>query len=804
MEEGRYRGGKGFLVLLLGVVMPSLSITIETTTHICADIFFDPIPTTLHVIFVIFVPLAQLHSWFAIRKGDPARLAVASFLNTIVIGLSIFYSIVYLSIIPLAILTLILGLGLLPLAPYFSLLAALMMRREFKRIAASAPSRSIFALKTKGLLAGLAIIFASLLAIELPGTLTRIALEHANSASPQTRASGIRFLRRYGNHDELLRNCYNQSGKATDLIGYALAISNPIPPERAREIYYLVTGKTFDASIPPRRVGGGRLAPQDTFDFDSDQGGTTITGKLRGLDLAESKLAATVDAEGGVGYMQWSLVFRNNSYTPREARAEVQLPPGGVVTRLTLWVNGEEREAAFAGRGQVRAAYQQVAIKQRRDPVLITTAGHDRILVQCFPVPPHAEMKIRFGITTPLLLLNLNEAKLVLPHFLDRNFRIPDEVEHAVWLQSKSLFKKNDLNLTAEYREALSILRGTIKDNRLSEPDAVIPVMRTGVTEMWSKDPFNEGFFIRQSIVERAPAPLQRIVIVVDTSERMSKWISHIESALSTLPADLDVKLVLADSDGLAASGITDSPADGVDQIKYALGQASFEGGADNAPALAKAWDLAARKPGINAIVWVHDPQLVQIQPVSNLIQRWETRPYGPRLYSVQTTTGVDVIDKLLDGLEEVKTVARTASLDMDLKLLFEQLTDRTKTLSYVRKSTSEESQKETVGIVEASDHLARLWANDEVNRILAPRDESLRAAAVTLAARYQLVTPVTGAVVLENQEQYKSNGLQPVDAGTVPTIPEPEMVLLMVVAWLVLMWPLLMKYLNFRRSRVL
>ena len=97
--------------------------------------------------------------------------------------------------------------------------------------------------------------------------------------------------------------------------------------------------------------------------------------------------------------------------------------------------------------------------------------------------------------------------------------------------------------------------------------------------------------------------------------------------------------------------------------------------------------------------------------------------------------------------------------------------------------------------IVKTSDHLARLWANDEVSRILAPRDTSLQDAAITLAAQYQLVTPVTGAVVLETEQQYRDNGLQPVDAGTVPTIPEPEMVVLLIVAGAFLIWLAYMKY---------
>jgi hypothetical protein len=184
-----------------------------------------------------------------------------------------------------------------------------------------------------------------------------------------------------------LRSCYNQTGRATDLIGFASLMGNPIDPKEAQKIYYRVTGETFDASLPPERTGG-RVVPQDTFDFDNDQGGSRIHGKLKGLSLANSKLEASVDGDGGVGYMEWTLVFRNESWEDREARAEVQLPPGGVVSRLTLWVNGEPREAAFAGRGKVRQAYQQVAMRQRRDPVLITASGRDRILVQCFRFHP--------------------------------------------------------------------------------------------------------------------------------------------------------------------------------------------------------------------------------------------------------------------------------------------------------------------------------------------------------------------------------------------------------------------------------
>ena len=90
---------------------------------------------------------------------------------------------------------------------------------------------------------------------------------------------------------------------------------------------------------------------------------------------------------------------------------------------------------------------------------------------------------------------------------------------------------------------------------------------------------------------------------------------------------------------------------------------AEFEGGADNVPALLKAWELAAEKPGNNAIVWIHSPQLLQLESVEGLRQRWERRPYGPLLYSVQTKPGSDEIEKNLDGIHEVRTVPRVDRL---------------------------------------------------------------------------------------------------------------------------------------------
>jgi len=72
-----------------------------------------------------------------------------------------------------------------------------------------------------------------------------------------------------------------------------------------------------------------------------------------------------------------------------------------------------------------------------------------------------------------------------------------------------------------------------------------------------------------------------------------------------------------------------------------------------------------------------------------------------------------------------------------------------------------------------ASRHLVRLWALERIDQL---RRERKTAETVELAARWQLVTPVSGAVVLESKAQFTQAGLTPVDPLTTPSIvPEPE-----------------------------
>jgi hypothetical protein len=803
-QENDRKSRRGFffdgLMLFVGVVMPAISIIVETTTHICAETFFDPIPTTWHVIMVVFVPLAHFQVWLAVQKGTTQRGTLLGLANAVAIGISVFYTIVYIPLLPLAFIALLyVGMGLLPMAPAFALISGLILRRQLRRIAPP-----VFAVRMTGLAAGLAFALTVIALVELPVTLTRVGLKMAASASPEQRTRGLRWLRAVGNRDYLLRACYERTGEATDLIGYLFSLEDPVTTAEARQIYYRLTGETFNTRIPPKRLKG-HWQPQESFDFDPDQGGRVIAGQVKGLILYGSRLDGSVDADAGLSYIEWTLTFKNNSMVQQEARAHVQLPPGGVVSRLTLWVNGEEREAAFAARAQVQQAYEQV-VRQRRDPVLVTTAGSDRVFVQCFPVPPNGgEMKIRFGISAPLVLENRSRGMLRLPYLLERNFGVPETVTHAVWIESKRPLDAGNNRLQPEQTGTnIYALRGTFVDADLSGPGGAVLLARASeLNEAWTRDPFKkDGELTRQFIKEReTPAP-SRIILVVDTSLRMRPHAPAIIAALKTLPSNVETKLLFADGNGAYEEGASQHPISGSPQeIGRQLERAGFEGGADNVPALIKAWELASERPDSSVIVWIHGAQPILLHPLEELRQRFERRPASSTLYALQTENGSDRIEEKLDGVNSIESVPRMNGLQADLERLFGQLSGQRGRTEFVRISERAQPPVNSTTVKETSAHLSRLWANDEVGRLIAGREKDGIDKAMKLATEYQLVTPVSGAVVLETQEQYRQAGLQPVEAGTVPTIPEPEMVMLMAVVAAIFLWMFYRQRMMLRRG---
>jgi hypothetical protein len=183
----------------------------------------------------------------------------------------------------------------------------------------------------------------------------------------------------------------------------------------------------------------------------------------------------------------------------------------------------------------------------------------------------------------------------------------------------------------------------------------------------------------------------------------------------------------------------------------------------DAAPALEQALD-----DGGSAVVWIAGTQAVKMAGMERVRQALE-RAQGEIRLSVLATGGENVLLRELNGLPDVQSVPRAGSIGEDLRRFFVNWQPGAR--EYIIERRAVPAGDVPGDALRGSSHVVRLWAAEEAGRIA----ESDRARAVALATGHQIVTPWTGAVVLENAAQYRQNELDPAKSGSTPAItPEP------------------------------
>lgn len=760
----------GFFICA-GILLPLITLILELFTKMCADIFFDPIPSLWHVLIVSLVPAANAQILWSLVYKRFERIKFLAWISVISAGVSLFYSILFLPLTPFSIIGILYaGLGLLPLSPLFSLWAILLLRKNILRNIDAKP----FPLTWLGFGAGFLIVLAIIGLSESRYMVSRYGLEIAASENAERQEQGIEFLRKYGDFDYILQlgNSRRNRVYISDLIFSLIKNSNQTSNDQLQEVYYRLTGKRQDSTAIPNRFG--------LLDFEDSN---ERFWREREISLVASQMDGSIDNDASLGYLEWTFTLKNkNQLRASEGFTQIQLPPNSVVSRVTLWVNGVEEEAAFAEKSRVTNAYEQVTAK-KRDPVLVTTAGRDRVNLKCFPIQPNGgEMKMKIGITFPLILEDEKNGLIRLPYFLDKNFQISADAKHVVWLESKTELQSANQNLKIETKDNVFSVRGNLTDNELLDSTSTVRAVKSNeFNSVWAK---NGDGFITQEVKEISGVKPASYVLVVDTSAGMKSEKEKLVSSIQNLPAESDVSLVLTSGNALNKgfsypNTISGKPSDIGDKIKLA----NFDGGTDNLPALTKAWDLASEKPN-SVIVWIHSPQSFKLSNSNELTQRMVRRSNETTIYNLTTSSGFDTVEKDLENLSNLQVVPRFGDLQNDFERLVSRLNQSKRSFSYNRVNTAKVDGKSSK---ETSKHLVCLWANDEVYRILGMENDDKKA--IELAVKNQIVTPVSGAVVLETKAQYDQFGLRQADKNSVPTIPEPETYLLIAVILGVLLW---------------
>ncbi len=788
-QARRFKSLRSVLLFIGSIIMPLGALGVEIVSGMCGSIFFDPIPSSVHVLLIAMVPLVHFLCWQRLRKGKPFT-SLQAFVIGGALATSAFYAVLFVPLMPLAViytaysfaaLFLPALLTLLPFAPLASLLAGLanLARARKQHLL---PARSIGIIT-----AGALVVLLSLVALEAPRVIARVGSERL-AKEPQ--AEGVLTLMRLlADRGTLLKASYSGVEWVTDFVQWLTSAergvfgrgsrqASSVSIEQSREIYFRVTGEHFTTKErpTPRRTGW-------FSDLDFDQGGAAVGGLVPSVQLASSALDGSIDAKGALAYMEWTLAFTNNSSRNHEARFEILLPEGSVVSRATLWIDGEEQEAAIGGRAEVRAAYQKI-VQAQRDPLLVTSAAPGRILVQCFPVSSKAgPMKIKIGVTAPLKLQSLGAGSITLPVIVARNFSIPDSLRSSVWLESKGAMT-GPSDLSSEKGDGAFALRGSLALAREDSQVVKIHVAREArARHAWAKDSGNSEVF--QELREEERQPIRRIALVLDGSLEVEANRAALAEAIRHLPTGIELGVfVAADGSRHYEDRLTLTSEATLEQYARRVFEESFSGGVDNVPALAAAWDSAA-KGERSLIVWVHGNQPIPFPSISQLAQRYARRPQGTRIVSLSLRPGVN---RIAEAPELQRYITESDALWGDpsgLAPFISDLTSKhvTPVVSRARVSCSPQScQREQ----QTSDHLVRLFALSEIEERLA---SGKRAEAVALAIQYRLVTSASGAVVLERVSDYAKEGLTaPPEASgkvAIPGVPEPEEWILVLVSFI-------------------
>lgn len=749
--------GLASLWLLVACVLgPAFVLAVELSTHMCAEEFFDPLPTLAHVLAVAWVPVAAALALYAARERPSATVVNWTSLGLgfalVVAGV---YFLAYLPLLPLAIFALLAaGLGFLPLTPIacfptLCVLATLLARRA--RGHGMPQGAQIWS----GVLAG-GLFFA---ALEAPAVLTRRWIASTVNGVAEERAEALGMLRAFGSEELLLRLASGDSEAALGPFWLLTGARIPVSTTDARNVWYRIHGEPFRGPLRGRE-GDGLFGDRRFDEFDPDTGGTTVGAGARGLELRSSRLDAAVDGTAGVAYVEWTLELANtNAWGTVEGRALVELPDEAVVSRATLWVDGEEREAAYAGKAATRAAYQRVAVAQRRDPLLVTSAGDDLVLAQVFPVNAGSTMKWKFGITVPLPV-DATSARVPLPRIVDRNFGLGASLAHTVWILSHEELASDVLAVAknASGFEARGELAAAALDAAGTPPS--VTVRREDVPGV--EHAREDGSAVVCAFERASPADAAPPVFVVEGSRALRAEKDAIERELrAAFPGRTSFVYVASD----AGARLVEL---GPETAQGAIADAAeWAGGVDDVPALEAAWDRA-RGLGVD-VVWLSGPQPVLLSGMEGLAQRFERDPAGPRVVVVAFAPGENrVLFELADDarIERVPFEGDVAAA----------LRRAVRPPAIERRWSLVASPAEHARA--GPEHLEALYASGRVEELLLatpPRREE----ALELAARHHLVTRVSGAVVLENAQQFADNALSPADAQSLPSVPEPEIVAL-------------------------
>jgi hypothetical protein len=605
-ERPLWQGLDGLSVMLFGVVIPLSLIVLSSAVcpkGLTMVLLNHPVETIAEAILLFAIPAINYRVWSSICK-DTLRFSSFSRILLTRLGIALGASSIVSAVCVAA---LIFGckqpesqditgfdLGFFLIA-IMSLLASFATAHLINKVRLIRDLPRLQFQVVVYALVGAAISLLTFIGAEGRPWLVRLVERKAVAGSPKERSEGLQWLRMLNPEQQLRLEC--SDARAVGLPGLFI----PIKTTKQKQLYFALTGKPFSFRD---------CTNTDLASLPDDFLGRSVVGERKaGLSLTRSYMTGTVHPEALSSTIDWTLVFKNESATAQEARAEFKVPQGSVVNGLTYWAEGQAQRASFAP--TEKPQMPQNMHTDRAGSATVTDLGHDRMLVCCNPVASDDEVKISIRTIVPLTLDGAAAASFVLPRFISTDFDVVGE-EHSLRLRSTKQLTASLANFKqGKNLEGDQLLVGTFTERQLEAADLTVtvsnprPWQTVALVDEIASGHRGKPRFVVQTVMPVVPPIPNHVVVVVDGSSTIEKYAGELQEALAQIPSTIPASIIIASTgDEKPKEPLT------LSQGIKALSNMKFVGGQDNLQAVVRAAELAGENRG-GAVLWIHGPQSV-------------------------------------------------------------------------------------------------------------------------------------------------------------------------------------------------
>lgn len=798
-----WQGWEGLAITTFGIALPSLVLAMSAMSmpkRMTLVMLNHPLETIAELLLLISVPIANYTLWSAIcnnnlrytlRRGISMGAAVMSCLimagiciaglfadnSTLIDDIGDSFSVGF---IGLAIISIISG----SVCAY--LVNRIRLTRDFKK------SRTqVLAFTAVGAILSLLTVIGA----EFRPWSIRIAEKKAASKAPVERQLGLAELRALDPERELLMECSDQ--KSAGLAGLFI----PLKSSTQHELYFALTGKPYSFKD---------ISNTDLSSMPDDYLSRHVVGeRIPGLSMSRSYMSGMVHPNTLSSTIEWTYVFKNDSKDEsQEARAEIGLPPGAVISGLKLWNQGEPSQAKFVASGKAEGS-QGFTEVGHDSPAIVTDLGHGRALLHCYPIEQNEEMKLSVTMVIPLKADGEKAASLALPKFIATNFDLSGD--NLLKLRSSDNLTSTVKNLkSGPSAGGLKAISGTLDKEQLENSNLILTAERSATTapvavldkiaiKMEQQDIKAQQAKARKHASKASQQ--EQVVVMIDGSKGIQTQFENLRKVMAmknatkgghnqtakkkirtikpkyviekivqtTAPAPKELVIVvdgsatmkdhvkeLTSSLRLLPAGI---PAHVIvasqehpellspTPLKEALSKLEtmkFEGGQDNLQAVVKASELAGETRG-GAVLWAHGP----LPALNEEIYIVPSYLQAPSFYELPLGSGqTDTYDFFKNHTEIgpfLQVPRNTTEVVSDLGAFFSKWKVDQNGYAVSITQTSAKPEKTAFASADEQRELLLLHANQQVGDYLNTRHLTK---AARIAVEYGLVSPVSCALI--------------------------------------------------------